>query len=373
MFRRAFRTSPSHDRRWLKRLGPVGLALALVAAPMALLPVRVDAAPGDPVLTEDTTINGCDGVVTTPGSENTTKRLDPNFASDFNPGGTVGYIIDFPVDADEVGGQFRITDCVYVDPPGAGQDEPIAKYFIDFVPNAEAFQLRFSVDIPAGTPLGSQFCNYAKTTESPSGPQASNRKAGPACFTVGGGLRIEKRSGSTTGPILPGASFSVVCSPTVLQPPTIITGLTNQSVLNGGTVSASGVASAGTIAINGPSGTPCVVTETAAPAGYQLDPTPRNLVIPIGTSQTINIFVNLQFGSLTITKSVIGGAGTFTFDIDCSVDSFDRSNVSAGPGAPYVLSDIPTGTTCTVTEDPNGDFTQTLVRSEEHTSELQSR
>jgi prealbumin domain-containing protein len=38
MFRRAFRTPPSHDRRWLKRLGPVGLALALVVAPLTLLP-----------------------------------------------------------------------------------------------------------------------------------------------------------------------------------------------------------------------------------------------------------------------------------------------------------------------------------------------
>src|SRR5687767_10725309 len=113
MFRRAFRTSPSNDRRWLKRLAPVGIALALVAAPMALLPLRVDAAPGDPVLTQDLSPNGCEGVLPTPGSENTTKRLDPDFASDFNPGGIVGYIIDFPVDADEVGGDFRITDCVY--------------------------------------------------------------------------------------------------------------------------------------------------------------------------------------------------------------------------------------------------------------------
>jgi hypothetical protein len=364
MFRRAFRTSPSHDRRWLKRLGPVGIALALVAAPLALLPLRADAASGDAVLTQDTTINGCNGVLPTPGSENTTKRLDPAFASDFNPGGVVGYIIDFPVDADQVGGDFRITDCVYVDPPGAGSDEPIAKYFIDFVPNTESFQLRFSVDIPEGTALGSQFCNYAKTTQSPSASQASNRKAGPACFTVGGGLRIEKRSGSTTGPLLPGASFSVVCSPTSTQPPTIITGLSNQSVLNGdGTVSATGVAGDGTIAINGPSGTPCAVTETAAPAGYQLDPTTRNLVIPVGASQTINVFVNRQFGSLTISKTA-NAPGTFTFDVDCSVNSFDRLGENAVVivnGGTEVIENIPTGTTCEVTERDNPLFSSIVI------------
>jgi uncharacterized repeat protein (TIGR01451 family) len=73
------------------------------------------------------------------------------------------------------------------------------------------------------------------------------------------------------------------------------------------------------------------------------------------------VFTNVRnVGSLTITKAA-NAAGSFTFDIDCSDNAFDKSNVSAGPGAPYVLSGIPTGTVCTVTEDANGDFTQTLV------------
>ena len=56
--------------------------------------------------------NGCQGVLPTKGSENTTKRLDPNFPSDFNPGGTVGYIIDYTVDPSDVAGRrtFVITD-----------------------------------------------------------------------------------------------------------------------------------------------------------------------------------------------------------------------------------------------------------------------
>ena len=340
---------------------------ALVAALVALVWLPLLAGPAraaDVVLTPDTTINGCNGVLTTPGSENTQKRLDPDFASDFNPGGEIGYIIDFPVDAADVGGDFRITDCVFVDPPGAGGDVAIAKYFVDFVPNNTSFQLRFSVDIPADTPLGSQFCNYAKTTESPSASQASNRKAGPACFTVGGGLRIEKRSGSASGPLLPGASFTVVCSPTTTSPPTIITGLSNQSQTNpDGTVSTSGAAGDGTIAINGPSGTPCTVTETAAPDGYLVDATPRNLVIPVGASQTVNVFVNQQLGSLSVSKHAVGGGGTFHFTVSCddgeTYQPFDMT-VAAGDTDTHVVSEsIVVGTECTVTETANPLFSTT--------------
>ena len=342
-------------------------AAAVVATLVALvwLPTLGGAAfAADPVLEPDLTINGCNGVLPTPGSENTTKRLDPDYPSDFNPGGIIGYIIDFPVGSDDVGGDFEITDCVYVDPPGAGTDTPIAKYFVHFVPNDEAFQLRFAVPIPANTPLGSQFCNYAKTTASPSASQASNRKAGPACFTVGGGLRIEKRSGSTTGPLLAGASFSVVCSPTTAAPPTIITGLSNQSVTNpNGTVSASGAAADGTIAINGPSGTPCTVTETAAPDGYLVDATPRNLVIPVGTSQTINVFVNQQLGSLSVDKTTAGAGGTFTFEVSCddgnTYDDFDMTVAANDTDTRVVSETIVVGTECTVTEKANALFSTT--------------
>jgi uncharacterized repeat protein (TIGR01451 family) len=335
----------------------IALCTALVWLPM----MAGAAVASDPILVPDPTING---VLPTPGSENTHKRLDPTFPSDFNPGGVVGYVVDFPVDAGDVGGDFAMTDCVYVDPPGAAADAPIAKYFVHFVPNAEDFHLQFSVPIPANTPLGSQFCNYVKTTQSPSASQASNRKAGPACFTVGGGLRIEKRSGSTEGPLLGGASFSVVCSPTTASPPTIITGLSNPSQINANTtVSASGSAADGTIAINGPSGTPCIVTETAAPAGYQVDPTPRNLVIPVGASQTVNVFVNEQLGSLSVSKHAVGGGGTFHFTVSCddgeTYAPFDMT-VAAGDTDTHLVSDqIVVGTECTVSESANALFSTT--------------
>jgi uncharacterized repeat protein (TIGR01451 family) len=342
------------------------VALTSLLVPLAwLLPsvTSANAAPSAPVLEPDTTINGCNGVLPTPGSENTTKRLDPDYPSDFNPGGSVGYIIDFPVSASDVGGDFEITDCVYVNPPGAAADAPQAKYFIHFVPNNTDYHLRFSVDIPDGTPMGSQVCNYAKTTASPSASQASNRKAGPACFTVGGALRVEKRAGSATGDLLPGASFSVVCSPTTTLPPTIITGLSNASGTNpNGTVSASGVAADGSIAINGPSGTPCTVTETAAPSGYVLDATPRNLVIPVGASQTISVFVNQQaVGALVVQKST-NEDGTFHFDVDCTGTAYDTTltiTTSGGSGSASI-SGIPTGTSCTVAEQTNPLFSSSV-------------
>ena len=299
-----------------------------------------------PAVTLEDGVNGCNGVRPTPGSENTTKRLDPTFASNFDPGGLVGFIIDYPVDGSDVAGRttFVITDCIFVD------DKAVAKYSVSFVPNTEDFELHFAVPIPAGTPVGAQFCNYAKTTAAPSESQASNRKAGPACFTVGGGLRIEKRSGSTTGPLLPGASFSVVCSPTVTVPPTIITGLSNQSQTNqNGTVSATGTAATGAVAVNGPSGTPCTVTETEAPVGYQLDATPRNLVIPIGAGQTINVFVNVQLGDLVITKATNGGSGTFTFDVDCTGAAHDSVLTITDNGS-RTITGITVGAVCTVTE-----------------------
>ena len=342
--------------RGSRTAGAVLIVFGVLAAIVGVTTPAAGLEPGVPVVTLEDGVNGCNGVLPTPGSENTTKRLDPDFPSNFDPGGIVGFIIDYPVDPADVAGRetFVITDCVFVD------DEAVAKYSVSFVPNTEEFQLRFAVPIAPDTPLGAQFCNYAKTTAAPSESQASNRKAGPACFTVGGALRIEKRSGSTTGPLLAGASFTVVCSPTVAQPATIITGLSNPSHTNpDGTVSASGT-SAGSIAITGPSGTPCTVTETAAPPGYQVDPTPRNLVIPIGTSQTINIFVNRQLGNLVISKTTNGGTGTFTFHVNCDGSEFDQDKEITGSGT-ATITGIPAGTSCTVSEETHALFTSVSV------------
>ncbi|HET7489677.1 MAG TPA: DUF5979 domain-containing protein [Acidimicrobiales bacterium] len=347
-----------------------GLAVALLLAGTVLAAVGATAPasgvdPGTPVVTPQESTSGCNGVLPTPGSENTTKRLDPDFPSDFNPGGTVGYIIDYPVDPSDVAGRatFEMTDCVFVG------DKAAAQYKVTFVPNTTDFKLRFPLKIAPDTPLGAQFCNYAKTTAAPSASQASNRKAGPACFTVGGSLRIEKRSGSTTGPLLEYAGFTVVCTPPapapgVTQQPTIITGLSGQSQSNpDGTVGASGTSKSGSIAISGPSGTPCTVTETSAPPGYQLDPTPRALSIPVGAAQEVNVFVNVQLADLVITKTTTGGSGTFTFNVDCEGTAFDQQTTITGSGSATVTG-LPAGTHCTVTEVADPLFTSSSVPSD---------
>lgn len=327
----------------------VTMALAGMVAPLPASAVE----PAQPVVTLLDGTNGCNGVRPTPGSENTKKRIDPDpdQPNDFNPGGLVSYIIDYPVDPTDVSGRstFVITDCIFVD------GHAVARYTVSFVPNTADFKLRFSVPVPADTPVGAQFCNYAKTAAAPSASQASNRKAGPACFTVGGALRIEKRSGSVTGDLLGGATFDVVCSPPPAVagstlPPTVVTGLSQASHANpDGTVSATGTAGSDGIAIIGPSGTPCTVTETAAPPGFQLDPEPRQLIIPVGTSQTVSVLVNHQLaGGLVVSKTTVGGTGRFTFHVSCGgVDLADLVIVDGGTAA---VDDIPVGSECTVTE-----------------------
>ena len=89
---------------------------------------------GDVTIVQDDNTNGCNGVVTTPGSENTLKTL---VGGTLEPGGTAEFIISFPVDAEDVTGreEFEITDCVFIG------DEAVLKFFISFVPNTEDFEL----------------------------------------------------------------------------------------------------------------------------------------------------------------------------------------------------------------------------------------
>jgi hypothetical protein len=104
-------------------------SMALFAA-SAAVPRSVLAAA--PQIEEDTTVNGCNGVVSTPGSENTNKRL---IGGSLVPGGTAIFEISFPVTAEDVGGDFEITDCVYIN------GDASQKFFVHFVPNNEDFIL----------------------------------------------------------------------------------------------------------------------------------------------------------------------------------------------------------------------------------------
>jgi hypothetical protein len=255
-----------------RRLGAVVALSGLGLAGSAVLAGSASATSGPVVTLQDGT-NGCEGVVATPGSQNTTKTL---VGGSMQPGETALFNIEYPVDPDSVGDTFTITDCVFI----AGK--AFQKYSISFVPNNAAYTLAYAIEIPDDAAIGSEYCNYAKTTAGPSDPQASNRKANPACFTVGGSLRIEKRADSETGDLLPGATFSVECTPTAAVPPVVIDGLDE-----------AGVATTGVIGINGPEGTPCVVTELAAPDGYDLAaPAARTLTISRGTSPDPYVWVN---------------------------------------------------------------------------------
>lgn len=57
-------------------------------------------------------------------------------------------------------------------------------------------------------------------------------------------------------------------------------------------------------------------------------------------------------GNLTISKAVAGGTDpqTFNIQLDCSNNSFDNNAITLTAGATHTVSNIPEGTTCTVTE-----------------------
>ncbi|HEX5579456.1 MAG TPA: hypothetical protein VFY43_07310, partial [Candidatus Limnocylindria bacterium] len=55
---------------------------------------------------------------------------------------------------------------------------------VTFVPSNQFFTLRFTFAVPQDAPVGGEYCNYTKTTRSPTSPQASQRKAGPTCFII---------------------------------------------------------------------------------------------------------------------------------------------------------------------------------------------
>src|SRR6266566_9298823 len=87
----------------------------------------------------------CNGIIPTPGSENTQKTLT---GGSLVPGGSAQYTITFPTDANNVG-DWAIADCVLL---GNGTD--LKTYTVldqgefHLVNNAEAFSLTFHVDIP---------------------------------------------------------------------------------------------------------------------------------------------------------------------------------------------------------------------------------
>jgi hypothetical protein len=117
---------------------------------------------------------GCTGVL--PSNEgNTDMTL---VGGTLTPGGTAVFEISYPLNASSVGKEFTILDCAFIN------GEPVLKYIVSFVPSNQAFVLRMTLAVPDDAPVGGLYCNYVKTTGSPTAAQASQRKAGPACFVI---------------------------------------------------------------------------------------------------------------------------------------------------------------------------------------------
>ena len=328
-------------RRW----GAFFALLALMTSVLAALavPSSADHEPGHVLVTplDGSHLNKCQGAMPTAGSENTDKRL---VGGTLVPGGTAVFEFTYPFDpTDDSGRQdFVILDCVFID------DEPALAFELNGVPNdVSPFIFQFTVDIPADFPVGAEFCNVGKTTAAPSSAQASNRKAGPACFVIGGDLRVLKVD--QAGAPLTGATFQVTCSPTTTLLAVMIEGVARTTYTG-----TTGTDNAITIA--GPAGTPCVITETAAPGGYVLA-TPASVTATIGVDGPDITFVNPRAtGDLAITK-VSDAPGTFSFTVNCPGTGVTNQPVTvtvATAGAPGATSApitaIPTGTVCTVTE-----------------------
>ena len=334
---RTFHALLALPRKVLSAVGALVLALAVMPA---LTLLSAGAAHAATTVTPVPINNSCNGIVPTPGSENTLKKL---VGGDLEPGGTATFEISYPLDPTDVGQTFVVQDC-----PVLGGDVGAAQaYEFLTVPNNQVFDVEFTLNIPADTPIGTTYCNYAKTTGGPSSSPASNRKAGPACFTVGGNLRIEKHATGDATDLLAGAAFSVTCptaAPTTppSASPVEITGLVDSSdaaVTAGynttdGAWEASGTANPGFIGIAGPSGTVCTVTETAAPPGYVLpSTTSHDYTIPVGTSQQVVAWYNapavIQLHLAKSADPVSGSTVAPSSQIDYTLAYYNDGNVDA--------------------------------------------
>jgi hypothetical protein len=150
------------------------LAVSLTAAVIAAALIAMPVVAGGPEVELQAGTNGCTGVLPSSGG-NTTMRV---VGGSMTPGGTAIFEISYPLTASSVGKEFTILDCAYIN------DVAALKYIVSFVPSNQSFVLRMTLGVPEDAPVGGLYCNYVKTTASPTAPQASQRKAGPACFVI---------------------------------------------------------------------------------------------------------------------------------------------------------------------------------------------
>lgn len=150
----------------------VSVIAALVGA--VILASSVVAVEGDTTVELQPDTKGCTGVL--PSTDgNTDMRL---VGGSLTPGGTAVFEITYPLNASSIGKEFTILACAFIN------DVAELKYIVSFVPSNQSFRLRMTFAIPDDAPVGGTYCNYTKTTASPTAPQASQRKAGPTCFII---------------------------------------------------------------------------------------------------------------------------------------------------------------------------------------------
>jgi hypothetical protein len=163
----------------------IPLSAGLVAAAMLSSTAVADHGGTHAELQPDT--KGCTGVL--PSTDgNTDMRV---VGGTQTPGGTAVFEITYPLNASSIGKNFTITACAFINGVAT------LKYLVSFVPSNQSFVLRMTFAVPDDAPVGGTYCNYSKTTRSPTAAQASQRKAGPACFII--------RAPSTTSIVRPPA------------------------------------------------------------------------------------------------------------------------------------------------------------------------
>lgn len=150
------------SRRFMRSAAAALIGATLLAAPVV----------AETVLQPDT--KGCQGVLPSSGG-NTDMRL---VGGTLTPGGTAVFEITYPLDPDDLGKNFSVTACAFIN------DVASLKYLVTFVPSNQFFTLRMTFAVPEDAPVGGEYCNYTKTTRSPTAAQASQRKAGPTCFII---------------------------------------------------------------------------------------------------------------------------------------------------------------------------------------------
>src|SRR5436309_4536139 len=116
----------------MRRLSKVTRSTAMAAVCAAILAAPVVAA--EVTLQPDT--KGCNGVLPSSGG-NTDMRL---VGGTLTPGGTAVFEITYPLDSSDVGKQFTITACAFINGVAT------LKYLVSFVPSNQLFRLQMTLD-----------------------------------------------------------------------------------------------------------------------------------------------------------------------------------------------------------------------------------